>query len=164
MRDQKADIREGLLELLPALRRFCAALTGSRPDADDLLQSTVERLLSSSMPEGADLKRWAFRVARNLFIDEHRKRIVRSADPYEDTHPGRDGEASAANALTLGKVREAIAALPAEQRMVVGLVAVEGFSYKEAAETLEIPIGTVMSRLARARKTLTDSFGREPVL
>lgn len=160
---QDARVRQELLEFLPNLRRFCAALTGNRADADDLLQSTVERVLVKPIPDGADLKRWTFRVAKNLWIDEHRRRAVRAADPYEDVHPGRGGEGDAASAATLAKVREAVGQLPEEQRLPLTLVAMEGFSYKEAAEILSIPIGTVMSRLSRARKALSDQFPEEAV-
>lgn len=158
-----ANMREELLELLPNLRRFCAALTGNRADADDLLQSTVERVLQKPMPEDADPKRWTFRVAKNLWIDEHRRRVVRAAEPYEDVHPGVGGENAAASVATLAKVREAVGTLPDDQRAVLTCVAMEGFSYKEAAEVLSIPVGTVMSRLSRARKALSVQFPEEAI-
>lgn len=163
MESNRTKIREELLEILPNLRRFCAALTGNRADADDLLQSTIERVLQKSMPEDADPKRWTFRVAKNLWIDEHRRRAVRAAEPYEDVHPGTGGETAAANAATLTRVREAVGRLPEDQRLVLTCVAMEGLSYKETASILSVPIGTVMSRLSRARKTLSQQFPEEAI-
>src|SRR5512139_1889653 len=88
-------LRRALLELLPRLRRYAYALSGTRHDADDLLQATVERVLTKGVPEAAELDRWAFRVCRNIWIDEIRARRVRSAVPLEDSgapEQGYDGE------------------------------------------------------------------------
>ncbi len=148
--------------LLPALRRYAYSLTGSMADADDLLQSTVERLLSRSVPENVALPAWAFRVCRNLWIDEHRARQVREKavhDPLLQDAQVTDGEAQVHQQLTLEKVQQALATLKEEQKQIVSLVAVEGMSYKQVSETLGIPTGTVMSRLARARAALSNELG-----
>jgi RNA polymerase sigma-70 factor (ECF subfamily) len=153
-----------MLEVLPRVRRFALSLTGNRDDADDLLQSTVERVLGRGVPEGADVLRWMFRVARNLWIDEVRSRSVRlvAADREPDDEPALGGEDAAIRGLHMREIGDAMTSLPEEQRALLSLIAIEGFTYREAAEVLEIPIGTVMSRLARARAAMAARlFGRE---
>ncbi|MEM9494536.1 MAG: RNA polymerase sigma factor [Pseudomonadota bacterium] len=152
--------RAVLLELLPRLKRFCLALTGREHDADDLLQMTVERLLSKGAPADADLTKWSFRVCKNIWIDEVRARKVRSATSIDDAPEVNpvDGERTAVAHLSLNQVRSALKDLPEEQRMAISLVALEGFSYQEAAEIMGSPIGTVMSRLSRARAALAAVF------
>lgn len=145
---------------LKGLKRFCLSLTGSGADADDLLQCTVERLLERGIPDDAHTARWAYRVCKNLWIDELRSREVRTrhANTVAQTGEARDlspsAETQSAGERSLAAVNEAMAKLPEEQRMALTLVAVEGRSYAEAAEILEVPIGTIMSRIARARKQL----------
>jgi RNA polymerase sigma-70 factor (ECF subfamily) len=150
-----------MLEALPRLRRFARSLTGSRHDGDDLMQSTVERVLEKGVPEKVEILRWMFKVCRNLWIDELRAGEVRrraAAQPELADEPIVSGEDVALGELTLREVERAMALLPGEQRAVLALVAVEGLSYREAAEVLETPIGTVMSRLARARAALATHF------
>ncbi len=159
--------REAMLEALPRVRRFAVSLTGNRHDADDLLQNTVERVLQGKMPEGGDVLKWMFRVCRNLWIDELRAREVRGrgattlVEESEQASEPASADASAVDAVYLEQVQAAAAKLSEEQRAVLSLVAVEGFSYREVAETLEIPVGTVMSRLARARAALADLFAAD---
>lgn len=152
-------VREDLLAGLPRLRRFARSLAGSTADADDLLQSTVERALSRGVPDGIDVMRWMFKVCKNLYIDEMRSRQVReraAARPELAEGTAVSGEAVAIGELSLREVDRAMASLTEEQRAVISLVAVEGMSYREAADVMDIPIGTVMSRLARARAALAD--------
>lgn len=158
-------VREAILEVLPGLRRFALSLTGNSPDADDLLQSTVERALIRAAPEEkADIGKWMFRVCRNLWIDELRSRKVR-----QGAAPGPEAIEQMAGAdtgtviseLTFREVTAAMEELPPEQREVLSLVAVSGMSYRETAEILEVPIGTVMSRLARARAALAARFDED---
>ena len=152
-----------MLDALPRVRRFALSLTGNREDADDLLQSTAERVLGRGLPEGADVLRWMFRVARNLWIDEVRSRRVRlvAAGREPEGEATVDGENSAIGTLQMREIGDAMASLPEEQRALLSLVAIEGLTYREAAEVLEIPIGTVMSRLARARAGMAARlFGR----
>jgi len=156
--------RQALLEALPRLRRFARSLVGNRHDADDLVQATVERALERGMPEEQDVLRWSFRVCKNLWIDELRARSVRTAaarEPELADEPTVSGEAVAVGELALREVERAMATLPEEQRVVLSLVAVEGLSYRETAEVLETPIGTVMSRLSRARAALAAQFAEE---
>lgn len=148
-----------LTRIAPMLRRFAYSLTGSAADADDLLQNTLERLLEREPPADVDLIKWAFRVCRNLWIDEYRARKVRQKNVYslDDTEePAVDGEQAIHDQITLAQVDAAMNQLPDEQRAIMALVAVQGMSYKEVAETLGIPTGTVMSRLARARVALVN--------
>lgn len=151
-----------MLEVLPRLRRFASSLTGNLHDADDLMQSTVERVLERGVPGDADVLRWMFKVCKNLWIDELRAHGVRRRAvvqrPELTEEPTISGEAAVIGELTLRDVDRAMASLPSEQRAVLSLVAVEGLTYREAAEVLEIPIGTVMSRLARARAALAARF------
>jgi RNA polymerase sigma-70 factor (ECF subfamily) len=125
------------------------------------MQTTVERVLDKGLPENVDLTRWMFRVCRNLWIDDRRAHQVRQrAHRLPELSEERvvSGEAVVLGELTLREVERALASLPDEQRDVLALVAVEGLSYREAAEILETPIGTVMSRLARARAALAAQF------
>lgn len=150
-------LKQELTRIAPMLRRFAYSLTGAAADADDLLQNTLERLLSREIPEDVELVKWAFRVCRNLWIDEYRARKVRQKNVYslDDTEePAVDGEQAIHDQITLAQVDAAMNQLPDEQRSIMALVAVQGMSYKEVAETLGIPAGTVMSRLARARVAL----------
>lgn len=155
--------RQEIVALLPNVRRFALSLTGQPADADDLLQSTVERLLARGVPEDAPVLPYCLRTCRNLWIDETRSRRVRQAtgeDPAQSAEHAACGEAQVLGEISLAEVQAALAAMPAEQRAVLELVAVEGYSYRQAAEVLDIPIGTVMSRLARARSALVERLRR----
>ena len=147
-----------LLEVLTPLRRYCFSLTGNPFDADDLLQDTLERLLERGAPRDADIRKWAFRVCRNRWIDEMRSRNVRTAQDIDELPDAAifDGEAAVEGHIELSQAEEAIASLAPEFREVLMLIAVEGMKYKEAAELIGIPVGTVMSRLARARQQLAE--------
>ncbi len=149
--------REVLMAELGNLRRFCLSLSGTSADADDLLQMTVERILEKGMPDDADAAKWAYRVCRNAWIDELRSREVRQRYPLQmawDTDEAPSAEDDADSERALEAVAVALDALPPEQRMALSLVAVEGKSYAEAADILEVPVGTIMSRVARARAQL----------
>jgi RNA polymerase sigma-70 factor (ECF subfamily) len=151
-----------LLEVLPNIRRFAASLAGNLADADDLLQSTVERLLQRGLPDDAAVLPWSLKVCRNLWIDEVRSRNVRRDAGREPAVQGEqvlDGEQQVLGEMTLEEVRRVLLSMSEDQRAVLELVAVEGHSYREAAAILELPIGTVMSRLARARKALVERSG-----
>lgn len=153
--------RADLLEELGPLRRFCLSLTGSVADADDLLQVTVERVLDKGMPTDADARKWAYRVCKNAWIDELRSRDVRQRYPQQmgvdDDAASPSAEESALGEKALEAVSRALDRLPAEQRLALTLVAIEGKSYAEAAAILEVPVGTIMSRIARARRQLLDN-------
>jgi RNA polymerase sigma factor (sigma-70 family) len=152
--------REALLEELSGLRRFCFSLTGSHADADDLLQATVEKVLEKGMPEGAHAARWAYRVCKNAWIDELRSREVRQRYPEQAEEPEGNPSAEwvAGQEREVNAVIDALEKLPTEQRLALTLVAVEGKTYAEAADILEVPVGTIMSRIARARRHLVDTL------
>jgi RNA polymerase sigma-70 factor (ECF subfamily) len=159
------ELRSALIALLPRLRRFGIALTGSAADADELVQAACERAVSRlvQLRTEARLDSWIFRIMRNMWADEVRARRLRRHEPVEAASEtaGEDGRAVLEARLTLAAVREALASLPEEQRAVLMLVCVDGLSYKEAAEALGIPCGTVMSRLARGRRALHRKLERQ---
>ncbi|CAB0151464.1 ECF RNA polymerase sigma factor EcfG [Pseudidiomarina piscicola] len=158
-------MKEQIKTVLPALRRFALSLTGNLADADDLLQSTVERLLSKPIPSETEIAPWAFKVCRNLWIDQHRAAKVRqNATEKPELQAGAtfDNEAQVTTLLKLREVEAAMKELPEEQRIVLSLVAVQGLSYKETAAILGLPTGTIMSRLARARTKLAAQFDLDP--
>jgi RNA polymerase sigma-70 factor, ECF subfamily len=155
---------EEIIQLLPRLRRFARALVGNPHDADDLVQIAIERALARSQQLRADapLSGWMFGILRNAWIDETRSRARRSrlfAPEELGEHVADPTGGQQAESLV---VHEAVAALPAEQREVIGLVLIEGLSYREAAEILAVPVGTVTSRLARAREVLQTTLGNPP--
>ncbi len=150
-------MKKELVRLIPMIRRFAYSLTGNQADADDLLQNTVERVLSKGVPEDILLEKWMFKVCRNLWIDEYRSRKVRqnaAHAPELTEHQIVEGEKAQTNQVSLEELNQAMDILPDDQRSILSLVALQGLSYKEVAEILSVPIGTVMSRLARARASL----------
>lgn len=152
-------LQQELISLLPRFRRFARGLTGNDSDADDLVQSAIEKALNrlDSWTDGTRLDSWIYRIIQTTWIDEYRRRAVRAN--YLETvslegNLHQDGERDMENTMTLGAVRRALQSLPDEQRVVLLLICIEGYSYKEAADTLGIPIGTLTSRLARGRLAL----------
>ena len=154
---------------IPALRRYAWALLRDSEAADDLVQDTLERAISrwSQRQREGDLRAWLFAIQRNLFLNGVRRRKARGAHVGEEAlnemqAPGMSPEAHAG----LRDVLAGLDALPEEQRSILLLVGVEELSYEQAAQVLEIPVGTVMSRLSRARERLRDFMenGRSTVL
>ena len=154
--------REALLAELGGLRKFCISLTGTVADGDDLLQATVERVLEKGMPADAHVAKWAYRVCKNAWIDEIRSRDVRQKYPQlvvDEDNDTPSAEQTAGGQRELEKVSAALAELPVEQRLALTLVAIDGKTYAEAAEILDVPVGTIMSRIARARRNLVAHRG-----
>lgn len=153
------DLRQSIVDLLPRLRVFARALARAPDDADDLVQATCVKALSAlgSFRPGTRLDSWLFRIMRNHFIDGYRQ--LRPLAPMDDAQefPGQDGRAVLQARLELGEVAAIVARLPEEQRSVLLLVCVEGLSYRDTAEILDVPIGTVMSRLSRARLAVAEA-------
>ena len=156
-----------MLALLPRLRRFAYGLTGSIDDGDDLVQTTCERAIRhiDTWQPGTRLDSWMYRIARNTYFNALRAKRIR-ADHLQSVDPNAanrvDGAGDMEARLTFAAVRDFIGRLPEEQRSIVLLVCVEGLSYKEVADILNLPIGTVTSRLARARialKSFADGTG-----
>ena len=145
--------------MLPRLRRFAHGLAANRADADDLTQMTIERALRArtQWQEGTRLDAWLYRIMRNLWIDTVRSRARSSkilAPAEAGEHVGHDPTAQMDASLDLGRFMQAMEQLPPEQREVVALVLIEGLGYRETAELLSLPIGTVSSRLVRGRTAL----------
>lgn len=149
-------IHEQIVALLPRLRRFARNLTRSPPDADDVVQIAVERALVKleQWRSDARLDSWMFKIVRNAWIDEVRSRGRRDKIFLAEEAGENVGESSIDRETDLMSVQSAMARLPEDQRAAVSLVLVEGLPYKEAADVLDIPIGTLTSRLARAREAL----------
>ena len=153
-----ARFSDQLVAVLPRLRRFARGLTGSAFEADDLVQAACERALTREhqFQEGTRFDSWMFRIVQTIWIDQIRARDVRKEEPEAEgervgtNEPMRRVEAR----LGLAEVSEALKQLPPEQRVALLLVTVDGLSYKEAAAVAEVPVGTIMSRLARARVAL----------
>lgn len=161
-----ADIGPQLIALLPRLRRFARALVRNDHAADDLVQSACERALrfADRFEPGTRFDAWMFKILRNLWLDtirRARKDALRDHEESVEAIAASDGVAELEAKLTLASVRAAIEDLPDDQREIVFLVCVEDLSYRAVAEMLEIPIGTVMSRLARARLRLRHAAGIE---
>lgn len=147
-----------LVAVLPRLRRFARGLTGSGVEADDLVQAACERALARrhQFQEGTRFDSWMFRIVQTIWIDQICSREVRKSDgDIGEDRLGSDEPVRRVEArLTLAEVRRAVDRLPPDQRAALLLVTVEGLSYKEAAEVVDVPVGTIMSRLARARIAL----------
>jgi RNA polymerase sigma factor (sigma-70 family) len=151
-----------LVELIPRLRRYARALVGDRATADDLVQDTLERAWAKLhlYRRGTDLRAWLFTVMHNVHVN--RVRASRVTDPLEDEMPELAQRAPQGDTLLVRDLDRAIVRLPTEQRAVLLLVTLEEMSYDEVARTLGIPIGTVMSRLSRAREKLRAMMLGQP--
>jgi RNA polymerase sigma factor (sigma-70 family) len=154
---------ERLVELIPRLRRYARALVGDRATADDLVQDTLERAWAKLhlYRRGTDLRAWLFTVMHNVHVN--RVRASRVTDTLEDEMPELAQRAPQGDALLVRDLDRGITRLPAEQRAVLLLVTLEEMSYEQVARTLGIPIGTVMSRLSRAREKLRAMMLGQPV-
>lgn len=168
MPESVTELRQEIAALLPRLRRFGRTLAHSPEDADDLVQVAVEKALTRTdqWAPGTRLDSWMFRIMQNAWIDELRARERRGQTflPEEEGDNVGDGAACSGSGAQLDAllVRKAVAQLSEEHRTVVGLVLVEGLSYSEAAETLGVPVGTITSRVSRAREALQELLGEWP--
>ena len=156
------DIRLHMVRFLPRLRRFAHSLTRDQERGEDLLQETCARALARSDQWQPDtrLDSWMYRIAQNLWIDQMRAEKVKGEIvdiAAAGNISGCDGRVVIESRLSLLELRELIAQLPSEQRALLSLICIDGLSYKEAAQAMDAPAGTVMSRLARARRALNDA-------
>jgi RNA polymerase sigma-70 factor (ECF subfamily) len=163
----RAPFQAQLVALLPRLRRFCHGLTGNRDLGDDLLQIAVERALArfEQWEAGSSLENWVMKIASNANIDRLRAEKVRGTAIEIDEAldlPGEDQLAMLEFRSELEAARAALAAMPSHLREVMATVVIDGRSYREAAELLEVPIGTVMSRVSRARQFVEAYVRRGP--
>ncbi len=143
------------MQYIPRLRRYARALTGDASAADDLVQDALERALVKQKlwREGTDLRAWLFTVMHNVFVNQVRSAAVSRTVALDDSFADRP-QPQGADRLEIRDLDAALQALPEEQRAVVLLVGLEQMTYDEAAQVLEVPIGTVMSRLSRGRERL----------
>ena len=153
-----------LAQLFPRLRRFAHTLSRHGADADDLTQATIERALRSrdQWQPGTRLDSWLYRIMRNLWIDTVRARVRKErheAPEGEAQSVGEDPREAIDASLELKRAMAAMERLPDEQREVVALILIEGFGYREVSEMLDLPIGTVSSRLVRGRTALLEMLG-----
>jgi RNA polymerase sigma-70 factor (ECF subfamily) len=161
----KENVHDQLVALVPRLRRFARNLARNHADADDVVQIALERALKNwaQWRSDARLDSWLFKIVRNAWIDEVRSRMRRNQVFVAEEAGEEVGSDVMEQATDVMSVQSAMATLPEDQRIAVSLVLVEGLPYKEAADVLDIPIGTLTSRLARARaalQTLLEAEGK----
>ena len=160
------DIRAGLSQHLTRLWRYAVVLSRQRDVADDLVQATCVRALerASQFVAGTRLDRWLFSILHSIWLNELRSRRVRLGQGFVDADEALvvDGARETETRVLAGQVLQKVQALPEAQRSAVFLAYVEGLSYREVADVLDVPIGTVMSRLAAARAKLAEDAGPSP--
>ena len=156
--------RPDLIEHLPRLRRYARALTGDVTRADDLVQDTLERALVKLdlWQPGSDLRAWLFTLMHHLFLNQIRTH--RSPDSALDEAMDMPVSGGQMEALGARDIYAALARLPEQQREVMLLVGLEQFAYDEAAHILGVPVGTVMSRLSRARERMRQMLAGVPAV
>lgn len=151
-------VERQMIALIPRLRRFARSMTGSMADGDDLVQQTCERAIRNieKWQPGTRLDSWMYRIAQNLYRNTLRQAETQTnaVTQMHDVAPPVEIGHAADTLVTFQAVRAAFDRLPADHRSVLTLVTIEGHSYREAADILEVPVGTIMSRLARARAGL----------
>lgn len=160
----QTDFDAALIAGLPKLRRYALSLCRRHDLADDLVQTAVERAVAarSRFDPDSSLDAWLFRILRNAWIDHTRRNATRGTEldvtemPEAAVH---DGDRALAAHMAMRETEVALASLPADQQEILRLVCFEELTYAEAAEVLEIPRGTVMSRLSRARIALAEKLG-----
>jgi RNA polymerase sigma-70 factor (ECF subfamily) len=160
-----ADICKKIEEEIPRLRRYARALTRDINAADDLVQDCLARALSKVhlWQSGTDLRAWLFTILHNQYVN-HVRRAVRegAAVGLSDSEPLLTSPPNQGKRLELRDLERAIARLPEEQRAVLLLVGLEGMRYEEVATVLDVPVGTIRSRLSRGRETLRQCMGISP--
>jgi RNA polymerase sigma-70 factor (ECF subfamily) len=157
---------EAVLREVPRLRRYAVALLADRSRADDLVQDTLERALGRLhlWQSGTDMRRWLFTIMHNLHVNAVRRSIRRGSEvTLEDAEDRLIQSASQHDSMAVRDLNAALQSLPVEQVEVLLLVALEGLAYREVAQILDIPLGTVMSRLSRARQALRRFLDGEEV-
>ncbi|MEP0522099.1 MAG: RNA polymerase sigma factor [Hyphomicrobiales bacterium] len=164
-KDQDSEIRDGIKIIYPRLWRYCLVLTGSAVQADDLVQAACLRALenASNFESGTHFDRWMFRLTQRLWINELRKQAVRTGGGLSTIEEAdlRDHGLDQLSSAMVKEVLMSVMHLPEAQRAAIILVYVEGHSYRDAAMILDIPVGTIMSRLSVARSKLVQKFRSE---
>ncbi len=160
-------LEDELVAMLPRLRRMARGLARNDDEADELVQSTCERALAgkAGFTPGTRFDSWLYRIMQNQWVDGFRRRQRQGSEldlEAAGDAVGADGRRDMENHLRLARVRQVIRRLPEEQRLALVLVTINGLSYREAAEQMAVPLGTLMSRLGRARRKLIELVeGRE---
>ncbi|WP_457661669.1 RNA polymerase sigma factor [Sinorhizobium medicae] len=153
-----------ILALMPALRRYSRSLARSDTDGEDLLQDCVEKVLARRMQwRGVNLRAWAFTIMTNLYRNGHRHRARHPEVEFDQALDLR-AEENNADPLERQRLVHALEQLSADNRAVLMLVVIEGYRYQDVADMMEIPIGTVMSRLSRARRQLAEAMKDDNVI
>jgi RNA polymerase sigma-70 factor (ECF subfamily) len=153
-----------VLSLVPSLRRYSRSLAKSDSDGEDLLQDCVEKVLvRRSQWRGINLRAWAFTIMTNLYRDRHRRSSQHPSVEFDETL-GLTAEDVSGDPLEKTRLQQALNALTPEYRSVLMLVVVEGYAYQDVADLLSIPIGTVMSRLSRARRQMAKHLAEDNIV
>ena len=162
----RAEDEAEIVACIPGLRRYARGLTAHRERADDLVQDTLERAWGkfAMWQQRGDVRAWLFAVMHNLFIDRVRSQRSRPEDNAGDELPESPDRATQADRLEVRDLDRVLQRLPSEQREVLLLVGVEELSYKQVADVVGVPIGTVMSRLSRARERLRAELEGRPAV
>ena len=151
-------------KLVPSLRRYSRSLAKSDSDGEDLLQDCVEKVLvRRSQWRGINLRAWAFTIMTNLYRDRHRRSSQHPSVEFDETL-GLTAEDVSGDPLEKTRLQQALNALTPEYRSVLMLVVVEGYAYQDVADLLSIPIGTVMSRLSRARRQMAKHLAEDNIV
>jgi RNA polymerase sigma-70 factor, ECF subfamily len=158
-------VREALLAAVPNLRAFAISLSGNVDRADDLVQETMLRALANidSFQPGTNMSAWMFTILRNLFRSEYRKRRREVEDTDGTYAAGLTSQPEQQSKVEYTELRNALAKLPSDQREALLLVGASGFSYEEAAEICQCAVGTIKSRVNRARHRLAELMAIETV-
>lgn len=164
-----SDRRESIAAELPRLRRYARALLHSPAEADDLVHDCLERALSriGQWREGESPRKWLFTILHNIYVDRVRAGVRNRARLASGLAEGPEDSYAPSYDVTMPEIERALQQIPEDQRRVVLLVGLEGLSYAETAGVLDVPVGTVMSRLARGRerlRVLMDRDGARPNL
>ncbi|HXV29573.1 MAG TPA: RNA polymerase sigma factor [Sinorhizobium sp.] len=158
------DFEENVLALMPALRRYSRSLARSDSDGEDLLQDCVEKVLARRAQwRGVNLRAWAFTIMTNLYRNRHRHQAQHPEVEFDDAL-GLAADEESADPLERRRLERALERLSVENRSVLMLVVIEGYRYQDVADILAIPIGTVMSRLSRARRQLAEAMKDDNVI
>ena len=160
-----SSFERGVLDLMPSLRRYARALTRSDAEGEDLLQDSLERALTKrSQWSGTNLKAWAFTIMTNLYRNQAARAARRRTAPLEEAVTLPATTSPPGDPLEQRRLAAAIDSLAPDFRAVLMLVVIEGMSYRDVAALLQIPEGTVMSRLARARGQLARYLEADNVI
>jgi RNA polymerase sigma-70 factor (ECF subfamily) len=163
----QARLHDELVKRIPNLRAFALSLTQSAQHSDDLVQETLVKALSNldKFETGSNLRAWLFTILRNTFYNEIRQRKYRPTTSIDDIDPNAlELRATQEKYIEFQDVLKGLSWLVPEQREAIILVAAEGLSYEEAAEICNCPVGTVKSRLSRARQRLEEYANAEMVM